>query len=66
MNIRLRSKIRRMLKELSVKEPERVISYLLRCTQDMPRAAFRYALEKLDREKRSLLMEKSQHKGECK
>ena len=45
-----------MLKELSVKEPELVFNYLMENIAAMPRVAFRYALEKMDAEKKRALM----------
>ena len=45
-----------MLKTLSVKEPELVFDYLMRHKATMPRAAFRYALEKMDEDTRRILM----------
>jgi 3-methyladenine DNA glycosylase AlkD len=47
-----------MLKVLSVKEPALVFDYLVRHKDTMPRVAYRYALEKMDSEKRSILMQK--------
>lgn len=45
-----------MLKELSMKEPELVYNYLKKNKDEMPRVAFRYALEKMDKERRTELM----------
>ena len=45
-----------MLKVLSQKEPKKVIDYLLKNKDVMPRTAYRYALEKLDKETKALLM----------
>lgn len=45
-----------MLKCLSEKEPEAVKEYLRKHCGDMPRTAFRYALEKLDKDTRAGLM----------
>lgn len=45
-----------MLKELSVKEPELVYDYLKKNKDDMPRVAFRYALEKMNNERKIELM----------
>lgn len=45
-----------MLKVLSTKQPQKVIDYLKKHTEDMPRTAFRYALEKLDKDKKNMLM----------
>ena len=45
-----------MLKILSTKEPNLVFDYLLANRQIMPRVAFRYALEKMDEEKKRFLM----------
>jgi 3-methyladenine DNA glycosylase AlkD len=47
-----------MLKILSVKEPEMVFEYLKKNREIMPRVAFRYALEKMDSEKKNILMGK--------
>lgn len=46
-----------MLKVLSENEPEQVYEYLKQNKQIMPRVAFRYALEKLDKDLRLELME---------
>ena len=46
-----------MLKCLSMVDPENVINYLMDKHSVMPRTAFRYALEKLDKETRKKLME---------
>jgi 3-methyladenine DNA glycosylase AlkD len=45
-----------MLKELSKKEPELVYDYLKKNKDNMPRVAFRYALEKMDKERKTELM----------
>ena len=45
-----------MLKVLSVKEPQLVYNYLAINRETMPRVSFRYALEKMDKEKKTLLM----------
>jgi 3-methyladenine DNA glycosylase AlkD len=45
-----------MLKVLSVKEPRLVYDYLIKNVAAMPRVAFRYALEKLDQDKKAALM----------
>lgn len=45
-----------MLKVLSQKEPQKVIDYLVKHKATMPRTAYRYALEKLDRETKDMLM----------
>ncbi|MFD2177424.1 DNA alkylation repair protein [Veronia pacifica] len=45
-----------MLKVLSTKEPDTVINYLERHYRQMPRTAFRYAMEKLDKNTRRRLM----------
>lgn len=45
-----------MLKELSVKEPELVYGYLKKNKDVMPRVVFRYALEKMDHERKTELM----------
>jgi 3-methyladenine DNA glycosylase AlkD len=47
-----------MLKELSKFEPVKVIEYLVKHKETMPRTAFRYALEKLNDENRKRLMGK--------
>ncbi|NLX77353.1 MAG: DNA alkylation repair protein [Clostridiaceae bacterium] len=44
------------LKTLSVKEPQLVRDYLIKNKDIMPRVAFRYALEKMDRETKMELM----------
>ena len=46
-----------MLKILSVKEPELVYNYLLKNNAVMPRVAYRYALVKLDADKKRALMQ---------
>ena len=46
------------VKVLSTKEPELVFSYLLKNKAVMPRVAYRYALEKIDTEKKIILMAK--------
>lgn len=43
-----------MLKVLSEAEPEKVYEYLIKNRNCMPRVAFRYALEKLDKDKKSI------------
>ncbi|MFV8409163.1 DNA alkylation repair protein [Vibrio owensii] len=45
-----------MLKVLAQKEPERVVDYLKRHHSKMPRTAFRYAIEKLDKQTKRELM----------
>lgn len=45
-----------MLKVLSEAEPEKVYEYLIKNRNCMPRVAFRYALEKLDKDKKEYLM----------
>jgi len=45
-----------MLKILYTKEPHAAFDYLQLHSADMPRVAFRYALEKMDADKRKLLM----------
>ena len=45
-----------MLKVLSQQEPESVFWYLVKHKEKMPRVAFRYGMEKLDKEKREILM----------
>ena len=47
-----------MLRVLSQIDPNSVCEYLIRNKNTMPRVSFRYALEKLDREKKMLLMER--------
>lgn len=47
-----------MLKVLSQRDPDAVYQYLLRNKNQIPRTAYRYALEKMDRVKRSELMSK--------
>jgi len=47
-----------MLKVLAQKEPEKVIDYLIINKDIMPRVAYRYALEKLDKETKDRLMSK--------
>ncbi|MDQ0089933.1 3-methyladenine DNA glycosylase AlkD [Paenibacillus anaericanus] len=47
-----------MLKILSRAKPEEVFHYLLKNKSQMPRVAFRYALEKLTPAQRAVLMEK--------
>ena len=46
-----------MLKMLSTKEPELVFDYLLKNKAVMPRVAYRYALEKMDADKKRILMQ---------
>lgn len=46
-----------MLKVLSIYESEDVYSYLLRNKAHMPRISLRYAIEKLDKDKKAILME---------
>ena len=46
-----------MLKALSQQEPQQVFDYLLAHRDKMPRVAYRYALEKLDAEKKKILMQ---------
>jgi len=46
-----------MLKILSVKEPELVFDYLIKNKEVMPRVAYRYALEKMDADKKRVLMQ---------
>jgi 3-methyladenine DNA glycosylase AlkD len=46
-----------MLKELSESRPDDVYQYLLAHKADMPRVAFRYALEKLDAARKTALMQ---------
>ena len=45
-----------MLKVLSIKEPQYVYDYLVNNREIMPRVSFRYAMEKMDREKKEKLM----------
>jgi len=45
-----------MLKILSTKEPELVFEYLMKNKAIMPRVSYRYALEKMDAEKKLILM----------
>jgi len=45
-----------MLKELSKKEPELVYDYLMKHRDTMPRVAFRYALQKMDADRKRILM----------
>jgi len=47
-----------MLKALSTKEPEDVFEYLLKHKTIMPRVSYRYASEKMDAEKKKILMMK--------
>lgn len=47
-----------MLKVLSQYRPEEVYQYLLQNKQQMPRTAFRYALEKLEKDNKVILMQK--------
>ena len=46
-----------MLKVLSTKEPELVFDYLMKNKAAMPRVAYRYALEKMDADKKRVLMQ---------
>jgi len=46
-----------MLKVLSVKESELVFAYLLKNKAVMPRVSYRYALEKMDSDKKRILMQ---------
>ena len=45
-----------MLKMLSVKDPQLVYDYLVKNKENMPRVSFRYALEKMDKERKLELM----------
>ena len=45
-----------MLKALSTKKPELVFNYLIKNRAVMPRVAYRYALEKMDADKKRVLM----------
>jgi 3-methyladenine DNA glycosylase AlkD len=47
-----------MLKVLSIKEPKLVFEYLLKNKDIMPRVSYRYALEKMDNNKKKFLMKK--------
>jgi 3-methyladenine DNA glycosylase AlkD len=47
-----------MLKELSTRRPDDVYQYLLAHKTQMPRVAFRYALEKLDADRKAALMQR--------
>lgn len=49
-----------MLKELSVRETGKVYDYLLKNRKVMPRTAYRYGLEKMDRSLKAELMKKDQ------
>jgi len=46
------------LKELSRKEPELVFDYLQKHKEVMPRLAYRHSMQRMDKEKRKLLMSK--------
>ena len=46
-----------MLKELAVQEPQRVFDYLTEHKTVMPRVAFRYAIQKMDADKKRILMQ---------
>jgi len=46
-----------MLKELASKEPDRVFDYLMENKAVMPRVAFRYAMQKMDADKKRILMQ---------
>jgi len=46
-----------MLKILSIKEPKLVFEYLLKNKEIMPRISYRYALEKMEKNKKRILME---------
>ena len=46
-----------MLKILSTREPELVFHYLLKNKTVMPRLSYRYALEKMDAEKKKILLQ---------
>lgn len=45
-----------MLKVLSLKEPEQVYKYLMNNRDVMPRVSFRYAMEKMSKDKKEKLM----------
>lgn len=45
-----------MLKALSTKNQQIVFDYLMKHKTDMPRVSFRYALEKMDKELKKVLM----------
>lgn len=47
-----------MLKVLSTIHPKAVYQFLMNHKESMPRTSFRYAMEKLEKEKRLILMEK--------
>jgi 3-methyladenine DNA glycosylase AlkD len=47
-----------MLKELSRSEPDAVYEYIMRNKVRMPRLSLRYAIEKFDKEKRAILMDR--------
>ena len=46
-----------MLKTLSIKEPELVFNYLLQNKTVMPKIAYRYAMQKMDAEKKKILLQ---------
>ena len=50
-----------MLKILSTKEPQLVFDYLLKNKATMPRVAYRYALEKMDADKKKVLLAKEKN-----
>ena len=45
-----------MLQILSIKEPKLVFEYLLNNREIMPRVSYRYEMEKLDKNKKEILM----------
>jgi 3-methyladenine DNA glycosylase AlkD len=45
-----------MLKVLSIKEPDLIFDYLVKYKDVMPRVSFRYAVDKMDKERRNYLM----------
>jgi len=47
-----------MLKALSAKEPEFVFMYLMKNKLTMPRLAYRYAMQKMDADKKMILLSK--------
>jgi 3-methyladenine DNA glycosylase AlkD len=46
-----------MLKVLSIVKPDDVYDYLIKNKDQLPRVSFRYAIEKLDKDKKIILME---------
>jgi len=45
-----------MLKVLSTVKPDEVCNYVIKNKKQMPRVSFRYAIEKLDKERKTILM----------